>query len=306
MAITPNDPQKKRSFKSSFTFVFIALFVAVLIGSFGTKLWPSNNNRPTNNESSFNSVAPSTKESSPPANPAPGLNSASAPNEPSPQKNNSEAGLTKLNRESRQNWQMTREKFSGRLKTLEDGRWTLSPSAKDTNAIVENSRAFIEKYSQDLFGVPASALRFDQVVETDRSKVIFHEYIGNLRVLSGSLALVYDDGVLVRVQNDLTPATGSEKSHPVLDASQALSWLETNGTEKFLQDKIQTLSLANSQNLISPPIELLYFPDGEKLVLAYSLLIDRFASDGTRIDRVRVILDAESPHIIRTDKTLIH
>lgn len=211
--------------------------------------------------------------------------------------------LARLQSVSKQIWQPVFDHGSGRLRTLESG--SLEILANDGNAgLVQIAQGFVERFAPDLFNVKPENLHFDKIVEMDRSKVIFEQYLDGRRVLGATLALIYESGALVRVQSDLVAESLARSPGTDISVEQALSYAILNGGEKLVARTDRLTSTVKPVASIKP--ELIYFPGGDKLISAYAIFVDRFDGANERVDRVRLLVDAVSPHIIRTDRMTIN
>lgn len=259
--------------------------------------------------------APETQETAPPRAPASAPSEAAAGNSPSqasatplpapggPKNEKRDQALAHLQDDSKLKWQPVHDPETGGLRTLEGGSLE-APSAGGEAVLVQNAQAFVERYASDLFGVTPENLHFDKIVELDRSKVIFEQHLDGRRVLGATLALIYEGGALVRVQNDLAPETLPRPSGREVALEQAIDFVTINGGEKIAASAEKLAGVVRPVASIKP--ELVYFPRGEKLISAYTIYVDRFNSANERVDRARVLVDAVSPRILRTDRMTIN
>jgi len=229
---------------------------------------------------------------SPPHGPPPQGKSPTSNPESSQATSQRDQAFAELQSQSSKPWHPVFDSRSGRLRTLEMGR--LEIAANDASAgLVDIAQKFLGTHSAGLFGVASEGLRFDRIVESERSKVIFEQYVDGRRVLGATLALVFENGALVRIQSDLVTDAVGRPTGTVIPVEQALSWIEAHGIQ-------QVKPIAE----IKP--ELVYLPHDQQLIVAYAIYADRFNSAAMRIDRVRILVDALSPHIIKTSRMLFN
>jgi hypothetical protein len=225
--------------------------------------------------------------------------------QPGAQQNTSpmDQAIARLQNESSATWRPIFDSRSGRLRTLELGRLEV-PVNDGSAGLVDIAQKFLAAHSIGLFGVNAKGLRFDKLVESERSKVVFEQYIDGRRVLGATLALVFENSALVRVQSDLVTDAVGRPTGTVIPLEQALSWIEIHGTDKFAAQGVSGNQVVKAIAEIKP--ELVYLPHDQQLIVAYAIYADRFNEEFTRIDRVRILVDALSPHIIKTSRMVFN
>ncbi len=211
--------------------------------------------------------------------------------------------IARLQDESQQKWKPVFDAQSGRLRTLESGRFEV-PVNDGSAGLVDIAQKFLQTHSLGLFGVAPEGLRFDKIVDSERSKVVFEQYVDGRRVLGASLALVFENGALVRVQSDLVSDSVKRPSGVLIPLEQALSWVEVHGTDKFASQNESINQQVKPIAEIKP--ELVYLPHDQQLIVAYAIYADRFNQASTRVDRVRILVDALTPHIIKTSRMVFN
>lgn len=198
--------------------------------------------------------------------------------------------LNRLEKASQKSWTPVFDPATQRLKTLKDGVLDLEPITPQ-----DKSKEFIRQYSSELFGVDPKNLSYERSVKTDRVKVIYQQVIDGIRVFSGTLALVYDDNNLMRVQNDLS-ALPVEAGASVMTVAEAEKHVQTLGGE-ILKDPAGKVSLVVSD--LNVKTELVYYPTGTKMVLAYQMIVDVWKDNKTS-ERMKVLVSAKDGSFIQS------
>ena len=140
-----------------------------------------------------------------------------------PRLNSSEAAaLAELQLNSRHHWDLRRDNFSGRIRTLFSGQLELKRAA-----VREAGDDFVKTYSQDLFGVDPSRVMFSREEVTDRTRLIYDQIIDGVPVYGATLSLFFENGSLTRIQNDLAPFGVEANSKPSLLSDAFASYRET-------------------------------------------------------------------------------
>lgn len=201
-----------------------------------------------------------------------------------------DGALNRLEKASQKSWTPIYDLSTKRLKTLKDGVLDLEPITPR-----EKSDEFIRQFSSELFGVDPKNLSYDRAVKTDRVKVIYQQNIGGIRVFSGTLALVYDDNNLMRIQNDLS-ALPVEPSASVMTVADAERHVQALGGENIKGPPGKVTLVVSDLNLKT---ELVYFPSGSKMVLAYQMIVDVW-KDSKSNERMKVLVSAHDGSFIQS------
>jgi hypothetical protein len=198
--------------------------------------------------------------------------------------------LDRLEKASQKSWVPVTDMNTRRLKTLKGGALALESTTPK-----EKSDEFIREYASDLFGVDPKNLSYDRVIKTDRIKVVYHQIIGGVRVFMGNLALVYDDGLLMRVQSDLS-GLPIEPEAPVLTVAEAEKRVQTYGAQISNGGGAQVTLVTSEPNLKT---ELFYYPAAKNLVLAYQMIVDVW-KDAKHSKRMEVFVNAHDGTFIQS------
>lgn len=193
------------------------------------------------------------------------------------------AVLANLQRESTEQWQIERSNDFGAPRTIVSGAWTVNG-----NDAKEMAAEFVNKFSQGLFSVAPHQLELHREVVTDRTKIIYLEVIDGRKVFGASLGLIFDNGKLVRIQNDLTPANLPRVETKVTFA-QAKAQME-----KMRNFKTGSGAIVLNGGEVSP--EMVYYLHQGKLITAFHMFIETPTPTGSR--RMEVLLDGDHQHLI--------
>jgi hypothetical protein len=200
-----------------------------------------------------------------------------------------ESGLAAFQKASEKPWTPAYG-GNGRLRTLSGGRIKLpGQSAR------EMADSFLQTYAQSLLGAQPNQLHYSQTINTDREKVIYDETVDGVRVYQGSLSLIFENGELIRVQDDFKPADSVESDHVAI--ADVKNFVE-NG-----QNLLTPAPPGHATMIDSPAPELVYVETQGKLQPAYIVYVDVQGGEGR--DRLRVLVDARSPRIISSHSVLI-
>ena len=198
--------------------------------------------------------------------------------------------LNRLEIASQKSWMPVVDLNTRRLKTLKGGVLDLAPTTPR-----EKSDEFIRDYAADLFGVDPKDLSFERAIKTDRVKVVYQQIIGGVRVFTGTLALVYDEGLLMRVQSDLS-ALPVEAEAALLSIAEAEKLVQTYGAQILNGGGNQVTLVASGPGLKT---ELVYFPSAKNLVLAYQMIVDVW-TDAKHSQRMKVLVNAHDGAFIQS------
>lgn len=160
-----------------------------------------------------------------------------------------DASLRELNTRSEKPWQATIDPQSSRVRTLAQGSLAIANRAPEKAAL-----EFVETYATSLFGVSPKTLGAPSVLTTDRVKVLFPQLAGDIPILGATLALIYENGSLTRVMNDLVPCGECTLSgSPALDDSvgQRLALAAAGAPPGMAPPKLdRTVAFASQKELI--------------------------------------------------------
>ena len=189
-----------------------------------------------------------------------------------------EAALRALQAESVRPWTARRSGFGNGIKTLVRGLWTTGNGSD----IQGSATAFVHDYSESLFGVPAEQVRYAKSETTDRTKVVYDQFVNDMRVYGSTLTLFFEDGGLSRVQNDLVAKTPT-RNEPPTGFTAADAFAQFNARE------------SSAYTLMSRAPDTVLFPGPTSLVYAYDFSVRENQTGKT----YRVLYDAEAQALIK-------
>lgn len=196
--------------------------------------------------------------------------------------------LKKFQEESLQKWQIKKDLFSGRVKTLSFGKIKMAGST-----IEDQGQSFIDSYGAEIFKVEAPSLSLKSKTLTAQSILRYEQNFRDKKIHGASLTLIFESGSLVRVQNDLI-------STPQL-AADAERVLRNDELEQWLQ----SVSIAASQDIQKigtshiTSIEDVYLTSPQGLIDGASINLERL-TQGALKDKYQLIVDLTGPRVIRS------
>jgi hypothetical protein len=143
------------------------------------------------------------------------------------------AALGELQSNSKRAWNLKRDDFSNRIRTLSGGEL-------ESKTLVARQAGddFVRAYSQGLFGVDPARVRFNREEVTDRTRLVYDQVVDGIAVYGASLTLFIENGSLTRVQNDLAPLEVDSTSNRsrVEDAFSTYRSVQSAAYDVRLQD----------------------------------------------------------------------
>lgn len=198
---------------------------------------------------------------------------------------NDSQALRAFQEESTRPWTVRRAGTNETIKTLARGSWT-SGNGSDPRG---SANAFVHDYSESLLGVPADQVRFSKEEITDRTKIVYEQFVDDTRVYGSTLTLFFEEGGMTRVQNDLIPKS-PVLAIPPTDFTPAQAFAQFNASEG-----------SGFENLSVDSTKTVLFPGPTSLVYSYDFNVREIASGKT----YRVLYDAEARALIKKLPTQI-
>lgn len=192
-------------------------------------------------------------------------------------------------------WEQVRDPFSGQVRTYSGGKLELNGKEE-----LEKAENFVKSYAEEIFGVAPSDLAFAKSSKAARLKVTYQQMLAGYPVYGSTLALLFEDGELRRVQNDLQsqpqlPVRSDWKFEDVLEAYRQ----RPNGGLRE-QSVIEQVALANDPALIP---RLILYPSGQGLIFVYQFYVDEEFRDRAPA-RAMVLFDPFDLRVVQ--KTSMH
>jgi hypothetical protein len=192
-------------------------------------------------------------------------------------------------------WEQVRDPFTGQVRTYSGGKFELNGKEE-----LEKAENFVKSYAEEIFGVAPSDLVFAKSSKAARLKVTYQQMFGGYPVYGSTLALLFEDGELRRVQNDLQsqpqlPVKTNWKFEDVLEAYRQ----KPNGGLRE-QSVIEKVALANDPALTP---RLILYPSGQGLIFVYQFYVDE-EFRGRAPARAMVLFDPSGLRVIQ--KTSMH
>lgn len=162
-------------------------------------------------------------------------------------------------------WAQTRDPFTGKVRTYSGGKLELNGKEE-----LEKADTFVKSFSQEIFGVLPRDLVYAKSSRAARLKVTYQQMLAGYPVYGSTLALLFEDGELRRVQNDLQ----SQPSLPVKmdwkfeDALEAYRQKPNGGLRQ--QAVIEKVELAKDPALIP---RLILYPGNRGLIFVYQFYV---------------------------------
>ncbi len=192
-------------------------------------------------------------------------------------------------------WAQARDPFTGRVRTYSGGKLELNGKEE-----LEKADNFVKSFSREIFDVPAGDLVFAKSSKAARTKVTYQQMLAGYPVYGSTLALLFEDGELRRVQNDLQ----SEPRLPVKtewkfeDVFEAYRRKPNGGLRQ--QTVIEKVELAKDPALIP---RLILYPASQGLIFVYQFYVDE-ESPGRAPARSMVLFDPSGSRVVQ--KTNMH
>jgi hypothetical protein len=195
-------------------------------------------------------------------------------------------------KDSIQGWSFSRDPFTNRVMTINGGKIALVGQSE-----IDQSQEFIQKYGVEIFGLSARDLKNQQVQKTDRVKVVYQQYYGDVRIVGATLGLIYENGALTRIQSDLVPIDNIKAEKPMVSKADASSWINQHGMDKFAKQSISALTVSSAEPVLVPTTD--------RLVPAFEMIVEQRSANNILTAKKKVLVDAVDVHVIRSTNILI-
>lgn len=201
-----------------------------------------------------------------------------------------EQALQHLQAQSKAPWNVRLSGPNDKIKTLSAGTYSgEKPEGFEGSTDAGLAQAFVNEYSESLFGVEPADLQKTKEEVTDRTKIVYTQVVDGTPVFGGTLTTFIENGELNRVQNDLSALSPSLPSAPSFSVNQAIADLNAKG--------ILSLKLVGTS-----PVKTVLYPSATALVYA----LDFIATNSSKNETLRVIYDIENRALIKTSPAHLH
>jgi hypothetical protein len=183
-------------------------------------------------------------------------------------------------------WNQARDPFTGKVRTYSGGKIEL-PGQTET----EKAGHFVREYARILFGVTPEDLAFEKASRAARLKVVYQQMAGGYPVFGSTLALLFENGELQRVQNDLQSEAGLPPK-PEVDFGAVFEAYRRRPGAGLRAQAAVTKTVLVEDPALSP--RLVLYPADRGLVFVYQFHVDE--SPG---GRAMVLYDPSGNRVVK-------